>query len=76
MLGADGFKISGDEEIDELFPFLVGLEGSSEDLDLTGEHPEDGSDGLGNSVVAGDDHIDEFCGGISVAKGDGGDVDV
>jgi len=76
LLLSDGFKISGDEQINQDVPFLVLLELSSEDSDLSGEQPEDGGDGLGDSVVARDDDIDEFEGSIGVAESDGGDVDV
>lgn len=76
LLSSDGLKVSGDEEIDQLSPFLVGLKSASEDHDFSSEHPEDGGDGLGDSVVAGDDDIDVVERGVSVAKSNSGDVDI
>ena len=76
LLSSDGLKVSSDEEINQLGPFFVSLELSSQDLDFSGQHPEDGGDGLGNSVVAGDDDINELERGIGVAESDAGDVDV
>lgn len=76
LLSSDSLKISSNEEIDQLRPFLVGLDGASQNLDFSGEHPEDGSDRFGDSVVAGDDDIDEIEGSVGVAESNSGDVDV
>ena len=72
----DGLKVSCDKEIDEDVPVLILLELASEDSHLSGQHPEDGGDGLGDSVVARDDNVDEVKGSVGVAESDAGDVDV
>jgi hypothetical protein len=76
LLRPDGLEVSGNEEVDQLSPLLSGLQGASQDLHLTGEEPEDGGDGVGDSVVAGDDNVDVLEGSVGVAEGNGGDVDV
>ena len=76
LFSSDGFKVSGDEQVDENVPFLVSLEGASEDHDFTGQHPEDSCDRLGNSVVAGNNDINEVEGSVGVAESDAGDVDI
>lgn len=76
LLASDGFNISGDEQVDHDVPLLVDGEDSSQNHNFSGEHPEDSGDGFGDSVVAGDDNINEFQGSVSVAQGNGGDVDV
>lgn len=76
LLGSDGLEVTSNEEIDQLGPLFGGLEGSSEDLDLSCQEPEDSGDGLGHSVVAGDDNIDILKGSVGIAEGNGGDVDI
>jgi hypothetical protein len=75
LLGLNGLDISGDEEVDHDIPFPV-LELAPEELDLSGEHPIDDGNGLGDSIVAGDDDVNVVEGGISVAEGDARDVDI
>ena len=76
LLASDGFQVTSNEQINEFFPFLVLLESSSEDHDFSCQHPEDSCNSFGDSVVAGDDNIDEFEGSVSVAESNGGDIDV
>jgi hypothetical protein len=75
LLGLNGLDISGDEEVDHDVPVPV-LELAPEELDLSGEHPIDDGNGLGDSIVAGDDDVNVVEGGISVAEGDARDVDI
>lgn len=75
-LGKFLFNISVVEEINEFFPFLVLLQLSSENLDLSGQHPVDHRDRVGRSVIAWDGNIDEIEWGIRVAKSDAWNVDV
>jgi len=76
LLASDGFDISGNEQVNHLVPFLIEWNLTSESHDFSGQHPENHSDGLWNSVVAWDDNIDEIQWGISVAKSNGWDVNV
>ena len=76
LLRSDGFNISGNEQINHDVPWLIGWELSSEDHDFSGQHPENGGNSLGDSVVAWDDNIDEIQWGIGVAQSDGWDVNV
>lgn len=64
-------------EIDHDVPGgLAGVDGSTEAEDLTGEHPPDGTNGVATLVVGRDGNVDVLGGGVGVAKGDHGDVDV
>lgn len=76
LLLSDGFKISGNEQINEDVPFLVLLELTSENSHFSGQKPENGGDGFGDSVVARDDNVDELEGSVGVAQSNGGNVDV
>src|SRR5690606_27860479 len=76
LLASDGFDISGNEQVNHLVPFLIEWKLTSESHDYSGQHPENHSDGLWNSVVAWDDNINEVQWGISVAKSNGWDVNV
>ncbi len=76
MLASDGFDVSGDEQINHDVPWLVDGDLTSQDHDFSCQHPEHCGDGLWHSVVAWDDHVNEIDWGISVAQGNGGDVDV
>jgi len=67
LLRSDSFNISSDEQIDHLVPFLIEGDLSSESHDFSGQHPEHHSDGLGDSVVAWDDDVDEIQWGVGVA---------
>ena len=49
---------------------------TSQDTNFTSQHPEDCGDWFWNSVVAGDDNIDEFKGSVRVAESNSWDVDV
>ena len=55
---------------------LTAGNGATETEDLTGEHPPDETDGVTALVVGGDGNIDVLGGGVRVAEGDDGDVDV
>ena len=76
MLASDGFDISGNEQVNHLIPFFIEWNLTSESHDFSGQHPEDHSDGLWNSVIAWDNNIDEVQWSISVAKSNSWDVDV
>ena len=78
LLTFDGLQVSGSEEInlDILLPVAVLLEDTSENEDFSSEHPEDHSDGLGSSVSAGDDYVDEVKRGIGIAQSNAGDINV
>lgn len=75
LLGLDLLDVSTDEQIDHDVPLAIG-ELTTEVLDLTGKHPIDHGDGVGDAVVAWNDHIDEFEGSVGIAQGDAGDADV
>lgn len=76
LLGADCLQISGNEQVNQLLLLPVGAQLAAELQDFSGEQPEDHGDGLGFSVAAGNDDVDEVKGSIGVAEGDGGDVDI
>mgnify|MGYP007026938137 CR=1 FL=1 len=69
-------KLSEHEEIDNFGPFGVSLNGSSEHEDFSGEEPEDHSDGLSASVVAGNDDVASRKRRVGVSKADDGNVHV
>jgi len=75
-LSFDVFDLLVEEQINHNIPFFLLAEFTSEDLDFSSQEPEDHGDGFGVSVVAGDGNIDEREGRVSVAEGDGGDVDI
>ena len=49
---------------------------SSEDLDFSGEEPEDHGDRFSASVIARNSDVNEVQRTVSVAKSDGWDVDI
>ena len=55
---------------------LAGSEGTTEAEDLTGEEPPDKTNGVTTIVVGGDGSVDVLGGGVGVAEGDDGNVDV
>ena len=64
-------------EIDHGVPGgLAVKEGTAETEDLTGKEPPDGTNGVTTLVVGGDGNINVLGGGVGVAEGDDGDVDV
>jgi len=55
---------------------LVSADISSEEQVLSGQEPEVEGDALGSLVVAGDGDVHEVEWGVSITKGNGGDVHV
>lgn len=55
---------------------LAGGQGAPQAEDLAGEHPPDETNGVATLVVRGDGNVDVLGGGVGVAEGDDGDVDV
>lgn len=55
---------------------LAVVDGATQTKDLTSEHPPDAANGVATLVVGGDGNVDELGGGVRVAEGDDGDVDV
>ncbi len=76
LLFSNGFKVTSNEQIDQLSPFFVSLQSSSQNHHFSSEHPEDSGDGFGNSVVARNNDINVLKRSISVAKSNGGNVDI
>ena len=64
-------------QIDHDVPGGLAVEdGSTETEDLTGKEPPDGTNGVATLVVGGDSNVDVLGGGVGVAEGNDGDVDV
>lgn len=55
---------------------LAVVDSAAQTEDLTGEHPPDAANGVATLVVGGDGNIDELGGGVRVAEGNDGNVDV
>lgn len=71
------FEKRTEVEIDHGVPGgLAAVDGSAETEDLTGKHPPDASDGVATLVVGGDGNVDVLSGGVGVAEGNDGDVDI
>ena len=77
-----GFLLGGlvgvavEEEIDGDLPGDGALDFTTEAEDLTAEEPVHHTDGVAAAVVAGDGDVDVLEGGVGVAEGDDGDVDL
>jgi len=72
------FRLSVEEEINHDFPRLSSDETAlaSEKQNFSGEHPPHKSKRLLSLIVTGDGNINKVQGGVSVAEGNSGDVDV
>lgn len=55
---------------------LAVVDGTAQAENLTSQHPPDAANGVATLVVGGDGNVDVLGGGVSVAEGDDGDVDV
>ena len=76
LLRSDCFDVSCNEQIDHLIPLLIHWDLASQSHDFSGQHPENCSDGLWNSVVAWNHQINEIQWSVSVAQSNCWDVNV
>ena len=76
LLASDSFNISCNEKIYHKIPIFSSWNLSSQDLNLSCQHPKNHSDSFWYSVIAWDDNINEIKWGVSVAKSNCGNVDV
>lgn len=64
LLGDDLFRGSIEKQINHHVPLLASWDRSSEIQDLSGEQPEDETDGFGGAVVARDHNVDVLDGRV------------
>lgn len=70
------FGVTVEEHVDHGLPFLVARDLATETKDLTGEEPVGKTDGVLTLVVGRDSNINVTERGVSIGKGNDGDVDV
>lgn len=71
------FRVAVEEHVHHDVPAIGRAgNGAAETEDFTGEHPPDQTNRVPGLVVRGDGDVDELEGGIGVAEGNHGDVDV